>query len=150
VTRKAVEVDAQQEAEEELVRHREGDKWPEKKINGESVPEPQDYDELTGLTLLRKFADRPNGNSPDPGEERDIGNEEARYDACSKLWGTGRWHWASGMLVSSMLELEEHCNSLTPLEREDVTRAAWISRLEGAPCMERYEPPLLDRLTLLK
>jgi hypothetical protein len=37
-----------------------------------------------------------------------------------------------GMLVSSMLELEEHCNSLTPWERDDATRAAWISRLEGA------------------
>jgi hypothetical protein len=53
---------------------------------------------------------------------------------CSKLWGTGNIDGTGlpGMLVSSMLELEEHCNSLTPWERKDVTRAAWISRLEGA------------------
>jgi histone H1/5 len=107
----------------------------EKKMSGESVPEPRDYDELTGLTLLRKFDSTGRMETRRTREKKETsGTKKLAMMPCSKLWGTGNIDGTGlpGMLVSAMLELEEHCNSLTPWEREDVTRAAWISRLEGA------------------
>lgn len=107
----------------------------EKKISGESVPEPRDYEELTGLTLLRKFDSTGRMETRRTREKKEIsGAKKLTMMPCSKLWGTGNIDGTGivGMLVSSMLELEEQCNSLTPWEGEDVTRAAWISRLEGA------------------
>jgi histone H1/5 len=107
----------------------------EKKINGESVPEPRDYEELTGLALLRKF-DSTGRMETRRTREKKVTSVARKFPMlpCSKLWSTGNIDGTGlpGMLVSSMLELEEHCNSLTPWEREDVSRSAWISRLEGA------------------
>jgi histone H1/5 len=108
----------------------------EKKISGESVlPETRDYDELTGLNLLRKF-DSSGRMETRRTREKKKAKDTRRFDLmpCSKLWSTGSVDGTGlpGMLVASMLGLEENCNLLTPWERKDLTRSAWISRLEGA------------------
>ena len=102
---------------------------------GTKSPVARDYDELTGFDVLKAFEMEGRVETRRTREKKAIArSRKLPLMRCTKLVSTGNIDGTGlvGMLVSSMLELEEHCESLAPWERKDVTRAAWISRLEGA------------------
>jgi linker histone H1 and H5 family/Williams-Beuren syndrome DDT (WSD), D-TOX E motif len=109
----------------------------DRKASGNVAPAPEirDYSELTGYNALLKF------EMAGRVETRRTREKKAEAKArklpllrCSKLISTGNIDGTGlvGILVSSMLELEERCERLVPWDRKDVARPSWISQLEGA------------------
>lgn len=110
-----------------------------------SVPE-KDYEELTGLALLQQFEDAARYGSRRTREAKIVIERTIPLMYCGKLCKTGNIDGTGlvGMLVSSLLELEEHCESLAPWERKDITRDAWIAKLEGVvPLWNGISPDVL-------
>jgi Williams-Beuren syndrome DDT (WSD), D-TOX E motif len=106
--------------------------------------ETLDYEDLTGLQLLRKFDFGAGGRAVETRRSRQ--KQEVKVTAngsaaattvpqmpCSKLVPTGNIDGtgAVGLLVSKLLEIEEMCESLAPWERTDIARSTWISKLES-------------------
>jgi hypothetical protein len=105
----------------------------EKRIGADAVPKIPDYDELTGLELLRKF------DAVGKRETRRSRDREAAAPRafprmpCTKLIPSGNIDGSGliGSAVSEMLDLEERCDKLSPWERDDVSRDRWIADLEA-------------------
>jgi len=123
------------QAEDELAQVEEEIQELERKMEGTEVPNPRDYEELSGIELLRKF------DSSGRMETRRTREQKATAKArkfplmpCSKLCATGNIDGTGlvGMLVAKMLEIEELCESLAPWDRKDLSRSSWISSLEEA------------------
>ncbi|EEC43115.1 predicted protein [Phaeodactylum tricornutum CCAP 1055/1] len=107
----------------------------ESRINGTSAPEPRDYEELTGLTLLRKFDSNSGMGARRTREQKQqTKTHNLPILPCSKMCGTGNIDGTGlvGLLVSGLLEVEEICETLAPWERTDTTRGEWVARLENA------------------
>lgn len=107
----------------------------EREATGKKAPAARDYADLTGLVALMKFEMAGRVETRRTREQK--GAAQARklpLMHCSKLCSTGNIDGTGlvGILVSSMLDLEEHCESLAAWDRKDVSRSTWISRLEGA------------------
>ena len=75
---------------------------------------PVNYFSLTGLELLSEFESK-SGNS----------------FCCSKLWNSDESDMTGiiGLIVSDMFSLEKLCNSLSPWEKEDLSRSEWRSKM---------------------
>lgn len=119
------------QAESELSRVEKDIEDLQRRIDGEQVEkEERDYEELTGLTQLRKFD---NFGRVETRRSR-VKKEATKVNSlqCSKLVSSGNIDGTGivGMLVAELLELEERCEALAPREGND--RASWISQLEGA------------------
>lgn len=102
---------------------------------GKNVPETRDYLELTGFDVLSSFEMAGRVETRRTREKKAVArSRKLPIMRCSKLISTGNIDGTGlvGMLVASMLELEEHCQSLVPWERQDMTRGAWIARVENA------------------
>mmetsp|Transcript_6232 Transcript_6232/g.8811 ORF Transcript_6232/g.8811 Transcript_6232/m.8811 type:complete len:1455 (+) Transcript_6232:93-4457(+) len=101
-----------------------------------TAPKIVDYEEMTGLELLRKF------DNVDQRETRRTREQKAAAEAkdhlpkmpCSTLWCTGHIDGTgiAGAIVSDILQLEELCESLSPWERKDIDRKSWVSNVEEA------------------
>jgi hypothetical protein len=105
------------------------------KVNNK-VRVERDLKELTGYYSLRQFE-----TSSKNGDTRRMTRDKKVQPAkklpilnCSKLCQTGNIDGTGlvGMLVSNMLDLEDHCNLLAEWDRTDISRSTWISRLENA------------------
>ena len=106
-----------------------------------------DYKEVTGFNALVQF--EASGGRSGAGDTRRATREKKVQSSstistlklpilhCSKLYPTGNIDGTGqvGMLVSSLLDLEERCNSLAQWDRTDMTRAQWINKLENAVSM---------------
>lgn len=106
----------------------------EREAIGKKPPSSPVHSDRTGLEALIQF-------------ETAIGRVETRRTRdkksakterlpimfCSKLISTGNIDSTGlvGILVASLLELEEQCESTVAWERNDVPRSTWISRLES-------------------
>ncbi|GKY92276.1 hypothetical protein MPSEU_000198700 [Mayamaea pseudoterrestris] len=122
-------------AEEELAEVESEIAALEKKMNEKSDTEPQplDYEELTGLALLQKFDKRKGIDTRRSREKRALkGIPDVAQ--CSKLVPSGNIDGTGliGIIVQDLLELEEQCQKLSPLENEGTDRKAWTSKLEEA------------------
>jgi linker histone H1 and H5 family/PWWP domain/Williams-Beuren syndrome DDT (WSD), D-TOX E motif len=99
----------------------------------------RDYYELTGYNSLVQFETSTGGSSRRATRETKVVESARKLPLlyCSKLHSTGNIDGTGliGMLVSSMLDLEEHCNSLAAWDRIDMSRSSWITRLENAVSM---------------
>jgi linker histone H1 and H5 family/Williams-Beuren syndrome DDT (WSD), D-TOX E motif len=107
----------------------------ERKIRGESVPEVRDYEVLTGLQILRKM-DSPNGRYEPRrtrGKAKATDSQKFCSIPCSRLCPTGNIDGTGivGLMVWELLSVEERCNALTPWERGDMSRSAWIGKAEN-------------------
>lgn len=95
----------------------------------------RDYEDLTGLLVLKQFEMAGRVETRRTREKKAVAQaRKLPLMLCTKLCSTGNIDGTGlvGILVSSLLELEEHCESLAPWERKDITRSTWVSRLEGA------------------
>lgn len=105
----------------------------EKRIAADAVPKVPDYDELTGLELLRKFDAVGRRETRRSRERKAAAVTKALSDMpCTKLIPSGNIDDTGvvGSVVSEMLHLEERCNKLSPWERDDISRDRWIADLE--------------------
>lgn len=105
----------------------------EKRIAADAIPQVPDYDELTGLQLLRKFDAVGRRETRLSRERKAAAVTKALSDMpCTKLIPSGNIDDTGlvGYVVSEMLRLEERCNKLSPWERDDVSRDRWIADLE--------------------
>lgn len=105
----------------------------EKRIAADAIPQVPDYDELTGLQLLRKFDAVGRRETRLSRERKAAAVTKALSDMpCTKLIPSGNIDDTGlvGYVVSEMLHLEERCNKLSPWERDDVSRDRWIADLE--------------------
>ena len=121
------------QAEEELLQVENDIEQLEKQIKGEAEPEPRDYDELTGLDLLRQFDSAGRLDTRRTREQKESSkSRKLKPLQCSKLVNSGDIDGTGiiGMMVSGILQLEERCEALSPWDGVD--RSAWISTLEGA------------------
>jgi hypothetical protein len=118
-----------------------------KKPPNDQLTTEMDYKELTGYNALVQFESSSgrNGSSDTRRATRDnkkipvATTPKSRHWKlpilhCSKLYPTGNIDGTGfvGLLVSSLLDLEERCNSLAQWDRTDMTRAHWINKLENA------------------
>jgi hypothetical protein len=102
------------------------DKEPKK----DTLKPPRNYVELTGIALLHNFENAGKAETRRTREKK----ESAAWRSipllrCGKMVPTGHIDGSGivGQLASLMLETEERCEKLAPL---DSTRESWISRLE--------------------
>ena len=105
----------------------------EKRIAADAVPKVPDYDELTGLELLRKFDAIGRRETRSSRERKAAAVTKALSTMpCTKLIPSGNIDDTGivGYVVSVILQLEERCNKLCPWEREDMSRDRWIADLE--------------------
>jgi hypothetical protein len=105
----------------------------EKRIAADAIPQVPNYDELTGLQLLRKFDAVGRRETRLSRERKAAAVTKALSDMpCTKLIPSGNIDDTGlvGYVVSEMLHLEERCNKLSPWERDDVSRDRWIADLE--------------------
>ena len=126
-------------------------------IKGEVEPTPIDYEDATGLRVLREF----DGTSASHGAPRKRTtrrdtkkHEESERDdhghglvklTCSKLWPSGHIDGTGivGCIVADLLELEERAESLAKWVKKD--RTAWISHLETlVHSWHATSPPVLN------
>ena len=105
----------------------------EKRIAADAIPVVPDYEELTGLDLLRKF-DAVGRRETRSTRERKAASEAAQSPAmpCTKLIPSGNIDGSGivGSVVSELLKIEEACEALTPWERDGMSRDRWIAELE--------------------
>jgi hypothetical protein len=104
----------------------------DKKIAADAIPEELDYEELTGLKLVKKF-DSVGRKTRRSRELKALSVTRDLPDMpSSKLLPTGNIDGTGtvGMVVSELLEIEELCESLVPWERTDVSRDRWIADCE--------------------
>ena len=100
-----------------------------------------DYKEVTGFNALVQFESSTDTRRATR-EKKGQASTTATVSKlpilnCSKLYPTGNIDGTGlvGMLVSSLLDLEERCNALAQWDRTDVTRANWMNKLENAVSM---------------
>ena len=121
-------------AEEELSHLEDEISKMEQKIKSGAVSKEADYEELTGLELLRKY-DSDGKMETRRTREKKITATVNNFEPmkCSQLCSTGNIDGTGimGLLVSKLLELEETCESLAPWDSKDITRQTWISDLEN-------------------
>ena len=134
----------------------------QRSIKGESKPKPVDWEEVTGLDLMRRF-DQRDIFQPCPQEPAEVSQQPkkrtTRRDAqkqqeledeqvtaasedgpvldklrCSELWpSTDRVdRGVIGLIVSSMRELESRCQNLAEWDRGAEQREAWIENLKSS------------------
>jgi hypothetical protein len=104
----------------------------EKQIAADAVPKVPDYDELTGLELLRKFDAVGKRETRRSRELKATAPKGFPGIPCTKLIPSGNIDGSGlvGSAVSEMLDLEERCDKLSPWERDDISRDRWIADLE--------------------
>jgi len=106
----------------------------EQKINTGAIVKELDYEEFTGLELLRKYDDAGKAETRRT-REKMVGATVNKFESlhCSKLRSTGNIDDTGfvGMLVAKMLEVEEICEYLVPWDTKDITRQKWIADLEN-------------------
>lgn len=101
-----------------------------------SVPAAPDYDELTGLNLLRMFDAAGRRRETRRSRERKAAStiplKHSPDMPCTQLIPSGNIDGSGvvGWIVSEMLRIEETCNELCLWERTDVSRDRWIADLE--------------------
>lgn len=90
-----------------------------------------DYEALAGGELMRKFDSLHGIETRRAREKKESSKSRATFE-CSKLVSSGNIDGTGivGMLVADVLELEEMCQSLVPLEGAE--RLVWITKLENA------------------
>ena len=106
----------------------------EKRIASDAIPAEPDYNELTGLEMLRKFDTAASRRETRRSRERKEASTTKHLPEMpsTKLIPTGDIDGTGlvGAVVSKLLELEETCEALSPWERTDVSRGSWIADLE--------------------
>ena len=120
------------QAEEELSRaQQELDQFDDK----QSQPSPRadlDYEELTGLKLLRAYEAPARRETRRAREVKEVVARPVELLPCSILVPTGNIDGSGivGQIVSILLEMEELCESVSPSDSED-SRKTWLSKVEG-------------------
>lgn len=102
----------------------------ERKIEADEAPKIADYEELTGLAMLRKF-DAQRRRRTRRSDSTD-GFEVDDPLLCSKLCVSGNdtEEGAVGLIVSQILDCEDQCEDLASCRRPNFDRDQWISDLE--------------------
>lgn len=100
-------------------------------LKGKAEPVELDYAELTGLKMLTEFERSTKKKTRELSRlGKEGGPDLQAIDLCGNLWNGDRRQGALGLVVDSMLDLEQHCENLIPWDRTDVSRDGWIARLK--------------------
>lgn len=105
----------------------------ERQIKGKAEPVALNFEELTGLELLRQFDSTETFKSRSSRSKKEAAPEKRARMPCSVLWPTGELDGTGvvGSIVTELVSLEERCDALAPVEDQSL-REEWITDLEDA------------------
>lgn len=122
------------QAEVELVMLQQEMENLDKKIQNPEVKEREsrDFYDLTGVYAVEKFENAGRVATRRTREKKESVGRPIPLIRCTKMIPTGNIDGSGlvGLIVSDLLEIEERCEKLAPWDKQHVTRASWISRLE--------------------